>query len=151
MIFPNSISFNLDKLIKEKNENVKDSIDNFNILMERMPSIAKELDEVILMINDIIKNINSGNGTLSKLINQEELYNNVNGLVVDARSLLNDVKKNPAKYLSVFPTFLLVFPSFLLVFPELEKAIAKLGKPNKKLGKTQRSLGKPIKTWKTNE
>ena len=47
----------------------------------------------------IVSNINSGEGTLSKLINREELYDNVNGLVLDARSLLDDVKNNPAKYL----------------------------------------------------
>ena len=46
-----------------------------------------------------VGDINSGNGTLSKLIHREDLYDNVNGLILDARSLLDDVKKNPAKYL----------------------------------------------------
>ena len=36
---------------------------------------------------------------ISKLINEKDLYENVNGLVLDARSLLGDVKQNPAKYL----------------------------------------------------
>ena len=37
--------------------------------------------------------------SLAKLISRDELHDNINGLVLDARSLLDDVKKNPAKYL----------------------------------------------------
>ena len=95
----NSISFNLDKLINEESGNIKESIQKFNIFMDKVPSISGNLDEVLLDLSDIIKNINSGEGSLSKLVNEKELYNNVNGLVLDARSLLGDVKENPAKYL----------------------------------------------------
>jgi hypothetical protein len=33
------------------------------------------------------------------MLNDDELYKNVNGLVLDARLLLEDVKENPTKYL----------------------------------------------------
>lgn len=95
----NSISFNLDKLINEESDNIKQSIQKFNNSMDKIPSISKNLDEVLDDLNDIVENINSGNGTVSRLINEEALYDNVNGLVLDARSLLSDVKENPAKYL----------------------------------------------------
>ena len=95
----NSISSNLDKLINEESGNIKQSIENFNIFMEKVPDISIEIDKMLSDVADIVENINSGKGTLSKLINSEDLYDNVNGLILDARSLLDDVKKNPAKYL----------------------------------------------------
>ena len=95
----NSISFYLDKIINEKYDNIEESLENFNLFMKNVPSISADLNSTLEDISEIVSNINSGKGTLSKLINQEDLYDNVNGLVLDARSLLDDVKKNPAKYL----------------------------------------------------
>ena len=95
----NSISFNLDKLINEESDNIKQSIQKFNNSMDKIPSISKNLDEVLNDLSNIVENINSGEGTVSRLINEEALYDNVNGLILDARSLLSDVKENPAKYL----------------------------------------------------
>jgi len=95
----NSISLNLDKLINEESENIKKSIEKFNIFMDKVPSISENLDQVLIDVGDIVEDINSGDGTLSKIINEKDLYENVNGLILDARSLLDDVKENPAKYL----------------------------------------------------
>ena len=67
--------------------------------MDKVPSISENLDQVLIDVGDIVEDINSGDGTLSKIINEKDLYENVNGLILDARSLLDDVKENPAKYL----------------------------------------------------
>jgi len=95
----NSISFNLDKLINEESGNIKESIQKFNVFMDKVPGISGNLDQALIDLSDIIENINTGDGSISKLINEKDLYENVNGLVLDARSLLGDVKQNPAKYL----------------------------------------------------
>ena len=70
-----------------------------NLFMEKMPSVSSEIDDILLDINVIVKNLNNGDGTLSLMLNDDELYKNVNGLVLDARLLLEDVKENPTKYL----------------------------------------------------
>ncbi len=95
----NSISFSLNKIINDESDNLKKSVESFNEFMTKVPSMSEEVDVLISDLSEIIKNINSGDGSLSKLLNRAELYDNVNGLVLDARSLLNDVKENPAKYL----------------------------------------------------
>ena len=95
----NSISSSLDKIINDESDNLKKSVESFNEFMVKVPSMSEEVDILISDLSEIIRNINSGDGSLSKLLNRAELYDNVNGLVLDARSLLNDVKENPAKYL----------------------------------------------------
>ncbi|MAZ61615.1 MAG: hypothetical protein CMG50_05520 [Candidatus Marinimicrobia bacterium] len=93
------ISNNLNSLLDGEKNKLSNSVDNFNLFMEKMPSISNEIDEILLDVNGIIKNLNNGNGSLSKLLNNDELYDNINGLVLDARLILDDVKNNPAKYL----------------------------------------------------
>jgi len=94
-----NISGNLNNLLDGEKNKLSNSIDNFNSFMEKMPSISSEIDEILIDINSVVKNLNSGEGSLSKLLNNDELYDNINGLVLDARSILDDVKNNPAKYL----------------------------------------------------
>ena len=95
----NNISDNLAALIGDESENIKKSIGQFNKAMEDLPVISQELSEALLSLKNIVAKIDSGEGTLSKLIHDNEIYENVNGLVLDARSLLGDVKDNPTKYL----------------------------------------------------
>ena len=95
----NSISFSLNEIINDESENLKKSVQSFNEFMIKVPSMSEEVDVLISDLSEIIKNINSGDGSLSKLLNRADLYDNINGLVLDARSLLGDVKENPAKYL----------------------------------------------------
>ena len=94
-----NISGNLNNLLDGEKNKLSNSIDNFNSFMEKMPSISSEIDEILIDVNSVVKNLNSGEGSLSKLLNNDELYDNINGLVLDARSILDDVKNNPAKYL----------------------------------------------------
>tara|TARA_Y100000590_G_C15693701_1_gene1004368 strand:- start:1210 stop:2121 length:912 start_codon:yes stop_codon:yes gene_type:complete len=98
----NSISNNLDSLLLEEKENIKNSIEKFNLFMEDLPSLGLKLDDISTMLQNIINNINSGDGTLSKLIKDNELHDNLNGAISDFRSLLDDVKDNPTKYMKAY-------------------------------------------------
>tara|TARA_B100002052_G_C15837829_1_gene578656 strand:- start:975 stop:1580 length:606 start_codon:yes stop_codon:yes gene_type:complete len=98
----NSISSDLDKIIKDESDNLKKSVEEFNIFMNKLPEMSSQLQEASSLIVNIVNNINSGRGTISKLINQDEIYNNFNGLISDSRLLIEDVKNNPTKYLKAY-------------------------------------------------
>ena len=98
----NDISNNLSLIISEENDNVRESIDQFNVLMKKLPSISDDLNEAIASLKDVIIKINSKNSSIGKMINDDELYNNVNDLIVDSKSLVNDIKDNPTKYLRAY-------------------------------------------------
>ena len=98
----NSISSDLDKIIKDESDNLKKSVEEFNIFMNKLPEMSSQLQEASSSIVNIMNNINSGSGTISKLINQDEIYNNFNGLISDGRLLIEDIKNNPTKYLKAY-------------------------------------------------
>lgn len=95
----NNISENLSTIIAEESENIKNSIQKFNQVMDNLPTISEDLNSSLASLKVIIDKINTGDGTMSKLINSNDIYDNVNGLITDSRLLLNDVKENPTKYL----------------------------------------------------
>ena len=98
----NNISNDLSLMINEESDNVRESIDQFNVLMKKLPSISDNLNEAVSSLKDILIKINSENNSLGKMINNDELYNNMNGLIVDSKSLINDIKDNPTKYLRAY-------------------------------------------------
>jgi phospholipid/cholesterol/gamma-HCH transport system substrate-binding protein len=45
--------------------------------------------------------LNDGEGTAGQLLKDKQLYENMNGVVVDLRTLVDAIKKDPKKYLNV--------------------------------------------------
>jgi phospholipid/cholesterol/gamma-HCH transport system substrate-binding protein len=45
--------------------------------------------------------LNTGQGTVGQLLNDKQLYENINQTVLELRDFLAEVKKDPKKYLNV--------------------------------------------------
>ena len=67
-------------------------------------SLLTRADSSVKAIEEITARVNNGNGTLGKAINDKELYERMNRMVDSVDLLINDIKKNPGRYVkfSVF-------------------------------------------------
>ncbi|WP_395803678.1 MlaD family protein [Daejeonella sp.] len=83
----NSIMNNLDK--------VSDDVAKANFTQ----TIA-EANKAIVELQTVLNKVNSGNGTLSQLINDEKMYNNLNNAAENLDKLMIDLKSNPKRYVS---------------------------------------------------
>ena len=63
-------------------------------LFDRLNSVTQRLDSLVTKLND-------GEGTAGQLLKDKQLYENMNGAVVEFRDLLKQVKNDPKKYLNV--------------------------------------------------
>ena len=50
----------------------------------------------------LLSDINSGEGSLGKIVKDEALFENANLLILEARSVVKDFKDNPSKYLKAY-------------------------------------------------
>ena len=101
-------SFLKDKM----NQDVSDIIDNMKTLSESAPELKETIenlkditdsfDKSSKEINKMISSIEEKNNTLGKLIYEDSLYVNINGIALDLRSLIKDVKDNPTKYMKAY-------------------------------------------------
>ena len=96
------ISNNLSNLLNDESDKIKESIGNFNLTMKNLPKLSEDLNNAVSDLKEIISRLNSTDGTLGKIINDDRLYDNVNKLVVDANLLLNDINNNPTRWLRAY-------------------------------------------------
>jgi phospholipid/cholesterol/gamma-HCH transport system substrate-binding protein len=110
---------NLQELTKALNDGVNkeiikldDILDNIKIITdepEKLEMIINELNEssqsfssLTSKLDNIFSKIESGEGTLGKLLNENAMHDNMNDLVNDVRVLVKDFKDNPTKYMRAY-------------------------------------------------
>lgn len=84
--------------IEHLSQKFKDILDNID--EDDISSIISGLDSTMTMIQTSMKEIEEANGTIGKLINDEELYQNLTDAAENLDKLLEDVRINPKKYVS---------------------------------------------------
>ena len=69
-----------------------------------MKSTINNLEKVSAEMAVLLQKINKGEGTMGKLANDKELYDNLNKSTAELQLLLADLHKNPSRYVhfSVF-------------------------------------------------
>ncbi|MCU0389916.1 MAG: MlaD family protein [Thermoflexibacter sp.] len=106
-----SITNNLDKLsasLVETEKSIKPLIGKVNTLADsvnamKLASTMAEARKSITNINEMLNAMNQGK-TLTKLMNQDSVYTNLNKTIIDLDKLLIDFKEHPKRYVhfSVF-------------------------------------------------
>ena len=85
--------------------NLNDSASGIKPILYNLTSISdslskSDLGSLVTNINKISENINSGSGSLSKLMNDEKLYNNFEKSTSELAELIEDIKNNPKRYVN---------------------------------------------------
>jgi phospholipid/cholesterol/gamma-HCH transport system substrate-binding protein len=106
----------IEEILTSKNTQINNTLDNFEKISANLSNVSDELNSFGLTsllsnlevsvdgISSIVDKLDSDDSTLGKLINEDEVYNNLNSSIESLNVLINDIKANPKKYVhfSVF-------------------------------------------------
>lgn len=67
----------------------------------RIDSTLSNINSITASLNDVMARLNTKDSTLGLLVNDPALYNSLNASVASLDSLLQDVKRNPKRYISI--------------------------------------------------
>ena len=112
----NNSSIIIEKTLTDKNAQINNTIDNFEKISSNLSEVSNELNSFGLSsllsnlevsvdgISSIVNKLDSDKSTIGKLINEDEVYNNLNSSIESLNSLIIDIKEKPKKYVhfSVF-------------------------------------------------
>ena len=103
-------SNSLQNILEENKSSIATTLDNFGtisqdisevsttLLQADLASTIEGLKSTINGFNNLLINIEKGEGSVGKLINDQGLYNNLEGALAQLEELLEDVKLNPNRY-----------------------------------------------------
>lgn len=83
---------------------LKPTLENFHTLSDSLKAVEigsamKKVEVSLTKFNETLSKLNSGDNTASKLLTEDELYNNLNKLLLNLDSLANHFNSNPKHFL----------------------------------------------------
>ena len=70
-------------------------------LLTKNQEFANKLNDTVTRLNNIMIGIDQGQGTAGLLVKDPALYHNLDKLAVDSQSLVNTIRSDPKKYLTI--------------------------------------------------
>lgn len=90
---------NIDDLSSENKEKLNAMVSNLEKTSEELETLSEGLNETNLTLNEVLGKINTGEGTLGRLVNDPALYNNMDSLSVNLNQLIKNINDDPGRYL----------------------------------------------------
>ena len=99
------LSENLDKIVDGRRSELEGTITNVHDASAKFGSTIEKLDESLANLQNIMAKLDSEEGSAGKLINSDELHNNLTELVNELQVLAKDLKQYPQKYKGLIKVF----------------------------------------------
>ena len=108
-----TLSYSFNSLIAKNDKSLTSVISNFDKVSQDLATLSEDLkdveisktvqtlDQTLLQVNTLLADLDKGEGTLGKLLTDEELYNNLEVASQQLQELLQDFKLNPGRYVKV--------------------------------------------------
>ena len=83
-------------------QSVTNQSDEFKTTISELRKSSESIASITEKLDQILGKLNNGEGTLGKLVNDGAIHDNLNNLVNDIRTLVQDFKNNPTKYMKAY-------------------------------------------------
>jgi phospholipid/cholesterol/gamma-HCH transport system substrate-binding protein len=87
--------------------NVKKLTDDINAgkgglgLLAKNQDFANKLQDTMNKLSDLTDRLDSGQGTIGKLLQDDAVYNHADALLQETQSLIKAIRQNPKQYLTI--------------------------------------------------
>ena len=94
------------KNLSDNNKKINDIINNLDTTTRQLKNAdlsktVKEIQVVVQELTQTLHNLNNGDGSAAKLLNDPEIYKQLQGTIKSINTLVDDVKTNPKRYVNI--------------------------------------------------
>ncbi len=92
------VASDLKGFIQAKRDPASEAIDSIAEASETFAEVGGKLDTIAASLDSIVTRVESGEGTLGKLVNNEEVYDEFMAVIKEVRDLVTDIRENPKSF-----------------------------------------------------
>lgn len=89
----------MDTLITDNRPKVDSLMTSIEENVAELSKVRQELETATVSLNEILDKINQGEGTMSKLLNDPSVYDNLDSLTTELNKLVKGINEDPRRYL----------------------------------------------------
>mgnify|MGYP000941991098 CR=1 FL=1 len=105
-----SASESVNELIKNNDEKLAKTLENTELMTANLSKLSdtlvnsnlgltiKNIEETVINLNNVLAGMESGEGSLGKLLKDDEMYNNLTNASKELEELLNEMKLHPKRF-----------------------------------------------------
>ncbi len=101
MVNLNAASRTAKSLTTDREAQLKRTLDSFERSAASMERLTVRLDSLRGSLQSVSGKIDRGDGSLGRLVNDPQLYEDAKASVTQLKALIEDIKKNPKKYINL--------------------------------------------------
>ncbi len=107
------VSGSLDHILTTNTDKLDNTFSNLDRTMDNLGKLSDslaqletgklvaDLQNVVDRVNEIVNNVDNGEGSIGKLLKDDQLYENLEGASRQLEQLLQDIKLNPKRYVHI--------------------------------------------------
>lgn len=107
------VSGSLDEIVQKNDEKLSNTLSNAELMTSNLAKLSdtlvnanlgemvKSMDATLTSVNAILSNLESGQGTMGKLLTDEEMYVNLTNASKELEELLREMKLHPKRFVHV--------------------------------------------------
>ncbi|HPQ88666.1 MAG TPA: MlaD family protein [Candidatus Mcinerneyibacteriales bacterium] len=92
------VAVHVEKVAGELEQGFAGKGEKIDAIITNLEDFSRSLDELSTLMAEINRKIQEKEGSVGRLMGEEELYENINEASEELKLLLEDIKKNPRKY-----------------------------------------------------
>lgn len=81
-------------------ENLRKATEKLAVMSENLQGASESMREMFDNLNVVTKKLRDGKGTLGRLLQEDSVYEELEGTLVSVDSLIENIKRDPSKYLN---------------------------------------------------
>jgi len=82
-------------------EQLRRTLDSFERSAQNMERLSSRLDSLRGQVQVLVARVDHGDGTLARMVNDGRLFDDVRASVTSLNLLIDDLRKNPKKYINL--------------------------------------------------
>jgi phospholipid/cholesterol/gamma-HCH transport system substrate-binding protein len=95
------ITTQTNSLLTDNKNNFNKTMSDLSLLSDQLLAVTESFDRTSIYLESVSRRLDQGEGSLGKLINRDEVYDDLRLTLAEVQSLLKDIREHPTRYINL--------------------------------------------------